>query len=111
MLCALAHAAIGEAAQHGKECVSFRGYRIDVNRVRDDGGAGTLIEVTLSAVSSAAVLDHVLIEVARHAHLRSACRIEPPATGPPASRWTVFLAGCVSPIDARYASPETGQIS
>ena len=33
-----------------------------------------------------------------HAPATAACRAE-------------SLAGCVSPVDARYASPETGQIS
>ena len=111
MICAMAHAALIGAARHGKDCTSFRGFRIDANRVRTDGGEGTLIEVTLSAAGGAALLDRVLIEVARHAHLGSACAIEPTAAGPVAPRRTAFLAGCVSPFDARYASPETGQIS
>lgn len=111
MICAMAHAAIIEAARHGKDCTSFRGYRIDANRVDATGEKGHWIEVTLSAVCGACVLDSVLIEVARRPHLGSACPIEPTAAGPVATRRIGFLAGCVSPFDARYASPETGQIS
>jgi len=103
---ALAVAALSGAAQ-----LSFRGYRIDAKRLRAAGADGALVEITLAVDAGGAPLDRVRIAVASRPDPRSACRVDFLHAPSMAACTTESLAGCVSPVDARYASPETGQIS
>jgi hypothetical protein len=73
--------------------LTFYGFRIDVRRV----GGRFWLDISLKLRATRFRDQHASSKPCRC--LASAhCGIE-------------FLAGCVSPIDARYASPETGQIS
>ena len=71
----------------------------------------------LTADGGAELLDRVRIAVAFRSDPGSACRIDHSRAPAIAARRAESLAGCVSPVDARYASPfarksaETGQIS
>jgi hypothetical protein len=103
---ALARAALCGAAQ-----LSFRGYRVDARRLRAAGADGALVEITLAVDDGGAPLDRVRIAVASRSDPRSACRVDSLHVPSMAACTTESLAGCVSPVDARYASPETGQIS
>jgi hypothetical protein len=103
---ALAVAALSGAAQ-----LSFRGYRIDARRLRAAGAEAALVEITLAVDGSGEQLDRVRIAVACRSDPRSACRVDCLHAPVKAACTTESLAGCVSPVDARYASPETGQIS
>jgi hypothetical protein len=103
---ALAVAALSDAAQ-----LSFRGYRIDARRLGAAGADGAFVEITLAVDGGSAPLDRVHIAVASRSDPRSACRVDCLHAPVKAACTTESLAGCVSPVDARYASPEAGQIS
>ena len=111
MICAISRAAIIEAARHGKDSTSFHGYQITAKRIGAGSAADGLIEVTLCAERGSGRSESAVIEVARLPYLGSAWLIEPCRHLAALLCRTTFLVGCVSPIDARYASPETGQIS
>jgi hypothetical protein len=111
MLCAIAQQAIGDALHNGVDHASFGGYRIEARRMHGGCGGYPLIELTLSAIGSAGFLDRVFIEVALRPRCGSACGICFSGAYVDTSRPTGSLVGCVSPFDARHASPETGQIS
>ena len=111
MLRVLLQDAFADAALHGVEQLSFRGYRVEARRLTAAGADRTFIELTLVGCGGVELLDRVRIAVAFRPDAGSGCHIEllhAPAT---AARRAESLAGCVSPVDARYASPETGQIS
>jgi hypothetical protein len=111
MLRVLAHAALADAVLHGGERLAFHGYRLEGRRLTAAGADRACVELTLVGCGGVELLDRVCIAVAFPPDAGSGCHIEllhAPAT---AARRTESLAGCVSPIDARYASPETGQIS
>ena len=110
MLSAVAQQAIVDAWRCGMERAWFRGYRIEARRLDGADGRSHFLVLTLGSVGGARVLDRVLIEVAPHPNSGSACDLCF-ARASAASWRTESLAGCVSPVDARYASPETGQIS
>ena len=111
MLCVLAREALAVATLHGAAQLSFRGYRVDARRVCAAGPDGAFIEVTLAGNRGDEPLDRVRIAVASRSDVGSACRIDHSHAPVIAARQAESLAGCVSPVDARYASPETGQIS
>lgn len=111
MLRVLAQDALADAALHGAERLSFRGYHVEARRVATAGVGSVLIELTLAGGSGVQLLDRVRIAVAFRSGVGSACRIDHSHAPANAARRPESLAGCVSPVDARYASPETGQIS
>jgi integrating conjugative element protein (TIGR03761 family) len=110
MLRVLVHDALAAALLHGFERLSFRGYCIEATRLCGRGGW-------------ASVETHARWRRRRRAAgSRPHCSCIPigPGISMPhrssrapaiAARRAESLAGCVSPVDARYASPETGQIS
>ncbi len=111
MLRAIAQQAIGDALRTGADHASFRGYRIEARRLHGGCGGNPLIELTLSAIGEVGFLDRAFIEVALRPQCGSACGICFSGAHVDTSRPTGSLAGCVSPFDARHASPESGQIS
>jgi hypothetical protein len=111
MLCVLAREALAVATLHGAAQLSFRGYCVAATRVRAAGADGAFVEVTLAGNRGDEPLDRVRIAVAFRSDPGSACRIDHSRAPAIAARRAESLAGCVSPVDARYASPETGQIS
>ena len=111
MLCLLAHDALAAALLHGFDRVSFRGYCIEARRLSAAGADVASLELVLTIHGGAELLDRVRIAVAFRSDEGSACRIDPSHAPAIAARRAESLAGCVSPVDARYASPETGQIS
>ncbi len=111
MLSAVAQQAIVDAWRCGMERAWFRGYRIEARRLDGADGRSQFLVLTLGSVGGAGVLDRVFIEVAPRPNSGSACDLCFSRASAAASWRTESLAGCVSPVDARYASPETGQIS
>ena len=110
MLRVLAREALAVATLHGAAQLSFRGYRIDATRLWATGANEALVEVILSGNRGGDPLDRVRIAVAFRSDEGSASRIDPWHTPAISAGQAESLAGCVSPVDARYASPETGQI-
>ena len=111
MLSVVAQQAIVDAWRCGMERAWFRGYRIEVRRLDGGHGRSQLLVLTLDSVDTAGALDRVLIEVAPCSNSVSACGISFSRASADSARRTESLVGCVSPIDARQASPESGQIS
>ncbi len=111
MLCVLAREALAVATLHGAAQLSFRGYRVAATRLCAAGPDGAFVEITLAGNCGGEPLDRVRIAVAFRSDEGSASRIDPWLTPAIAAGQAESLAGCVSPVDARYASPETGQIS
>ncbi len=111
MLSVVAQQAIVEAWRCGKERARFRGYRVEARRLDGVHGRSQFLVLTLGTVDTAGVLDRVLIEVAPRSNSGSACGISFWRASAATARRTKSLVGCVSPCDARYASPESGQIS
>lgn len=111
MLCALAREALADAMVHGTARLSFHGYRVDARRLCVAGADGAIVDLTLAGGCGAEVLDRVRIAVAFLSDSGSACRIDPLRATAMSARKNDLLAGCVSPVDARYASPEAGHIS
>ena len=111
MLRALVHDALAAAMLHGFERVSFHGYGIEARCLFTCGADVASVEFVLTINGGAELLDRVRIAVAFRSDPGSACRIDHSHAPAIAARRAESLAGCVSPVDARYASPETGQIS
>ena len=111
MLCVLAREALAVATLHGAAQLSFRGYRVAARRLGATGADKAFVEITLAANRSREPLDRVRIAVASRSDPGSACRIDHSHAPAISACQAESLAGCVSPVDARYASPETGQIS
>ena len=111
MLGVLAREALAVATLHGAAQLSFRGYRVAARRICATGTNEALVEITLAGSCGGEPLDRVRIAVASRSEAGSACRIDSLHAPVTAVCTTESPAGCVSPIDARYASPETGQIS
>ncbi len=121
MLGAIVFQSIRDAWRSGEQSCTFRGYRIEARRIdrrhvdtrpvdaADDDHPQLML--TLRIAGTAGVLDRMFIAVAPISipgagfdiELKRVCRFAPRQMKSP--------VGCVSPIDARYASPETGQIS
>lgn len=111
MLRVLVHDALAAAMLHGFERVSFHGYRIEARCLSTSGADVDSVELVLTIDGGAELLDRVRIAVASRSDVGSACRIDYSHAPTVAACQAESLAGCVSPVDARYASPETGQIS
>lgn len=111
MLRVLVQDALAAALLHGFERVSFHGFCIEARCLSASGADPACMALTLTADGGAEMLDRVRIAVAFRSDPGSACRIDHLHAPAVAARQTESLVGCVSPVDARYASPETGQIS
>lgn len=111
MLRVLAREVLADATLHGAAQLSFRGYRVAATRLCTAGTDGAFVEITLAGNRGGEPLDRVRIAVASRSDPRSACRVDFLHVPLMTACTTESLAGCVSPVDARYASPETGQIS
>ncbi len=111
MIGAMVQQSICDALQHGEDRASFRGYRIEARRIDAVDGGNPFVTLTLSAEGGTGALDRLFMAVASRPKSGSACGICFSGAPAIASRCTESLVGCVSPFDARYASPESGQIS
>ena len=111
MLCVLVQEVLVAAMLRGFERVSFHGYCIEATRLSTAGADIAFVALTLTAGCGAELPDRVRIAVAFPSDTGSACRIDYSHAPTVAACQAESLAGCVSPVDARYASPETGQIS
>ena len=111
MLSVVTQQAIVDAWRCGMERAWFRGYRIEARRLDRGDGRSHFLMLTLGTAGTAGVLDRLLIEVAPSANSGSASALCFSQASAAAARRTGSLVGCVSPFDARYASPESGQIS
>ena len=111
MLRVLAREALAFATLHGAAQLLFRGYRVAATRLCAAGADGAFVEITLAGNCGGEPLDRVRIAVAFRSDPGSASRIDHSHAPATVACQAESLAGCVSPIDARYASPETGQIS
>ena len=111
MLRVLAHDALAAAMLHGFERVSFHGYCVEARCLSASGAAVASVELVITMHGGAELLDRVRIAVAFRSDPGSASRIDPWHTPAITAGQAESLVGCVSPVDARYASPETGQIS
>ena len=111
MLGALLLQSVRDAWLRGADSVRFRGYCIDCRRIDGDDGGHPRMVLTLRVAGGIGMLDRLFIAVAPYpipgtgCDIRLKCvrRLSPPRTESP--------VGCVSPIDACYASPETGHFS
>lgn len=117
MLGAILFQSIRDAWELGVDRTQFRGYCIEARRIdaADSGHPELLLTLRVAGaagvVGVSAVLDRLFIAVAPFPIPGTGCDIRlncvrnfvPPRTESP--------VGCVSPIDARYASPETGLFS
>jgi hypothetical protein len=111
MLRALAHAAIAEAVSGRPTRVSFHGYCIEARITSWAGDRQAFVDLALGGIGSDESLDRVRIAIADRNALQSAWRIHSLYALARVACQSSFLAGCVSPVDARHASPETGHIS
>jgi hypothetical protein len=111
MLRVLVHDALAAALLHGFARISFHGYCIEARCLCAADAEGASVVLTLTGDGGAKLLDRVHIAVAFRSDEGSACRIDTLHAPAVVALQAESLAGCVSPVDARYASPETGQIS
>jgi len=99
------------ATLRGFERLCFHGYRIEGRLLHAADAGHARVMLTLHDEDEAALLDAVRIAVARPSRPGSACVIPHLRAPVLAALEAESLAGCVSPEDARHASPETGPIS
>ena len=111
MLGAVVRQSICDAWQCGEDRAAFRGYRIETRRIEACGHGHPLLVLTFQATGSGSVLDRLFIAVALQPASGPALAISFDGVRILASHRTGSFVGCVSPFDARHASPETGQIS
>ena len=111
MLGALLLQSVRDAWRHGQDRVRFRGYCIECRRLGGEGTGHPALVLTLRVAGGAGVLDRLFMAVAPYPIPGTRCDIRlQPVRHLPRGR-TESPVGCVSPIDVRNASPETGQIS
>ena len=108
MLSAILIQSVRDAWQRGEDLVRFRGYRIEARRVDGAGAGHPLLMLTLRIAGAPGVLDRTCIEVAPTPIPGAGCDIRLQPVRNVAQWWTESPVGCVSPIDVRNASPETG---
>ena len=117
MLGAILFQSVREAWRCGEDHVQFLGYCIAARRIDAADGSHPQMVLTLRVAGAAgvvgvsAVLDRVFIAVAPHPISGTRCDIRLKCVRPLSPRRTESPVGCVSPTDARYASPETGHVS
>jgi len=108
MLGAVVRQSVWDAWQCGEDRTAFGGYCIETRRIDAASDGQPLLLLALRALGAAEMPDRLFIAVALNRSLSSPLDIsfdwvrawEPPRTESP--------VGCVSPIDVRNASPETG---
>ena len=111
MLGAIMFQCIRDAWRLGQDRVRFLGYCIEARRVDCDGATRPHLVLTLRVAGVPGVLDRMFIAVAPYPIPGTGCDIRMQVVRHRPLRRTESPVGCVSPIDARNASPETGQIS
>jgi hypothetical protein len=102
---------IRDAWQRGHDRVWFRGYCVEAVRVDGAAGGHPLLMLTLRIAGAPGVPDRAFIAVAPYPIPSAGCdiRLQPVRNSLPCC--TESPVGCVSPIDVRNASPETGHVS
>ncbi len=111
MLGAIMFQCIRDAWRLGQDRVRFRGYCIEAKRIDGDGAAKARLVLTLRMADAPGVLDRMFIAVAPYPIPGTRCDIRMQVVRHRPLRRAESPVGCVSPIDACYASPETGRIS
>jgi hypothetical protein len=111
MLGAIMFQCIRDAWRLGQDRVRFRGYCIEARRIDSDGATSPHLVLTLRVAGAPGVIDRMLIAVAPRLSSGTRCDIRMQVVRHRPLRRAESPVGCVSPIDARNASPETGQIS
>ena len=117
MLGAILFQSIRDAWEMGVDRTRFRGYSIEARRIDAADGGHPQLVLTLRVAGAAgvvgvsAVLDRLFTAVAPYPIPGTGCDIRLKCVRNFAPRRTESPVGCVSPIDACYASPETGHFS
>jgi len=117
MLGAILFQSIRDAWEMGVDRTRFRGYSIEAWRIDAADGGHPQLVLTLrvagvaGVVGVSAVLDRLFIAVAPYPIPGTGCDIRLKFVRSFVRRRTESPVGCVSPIDARNASPETGHFS
>jgi hypothetical protein len=111
MLRAVMRRSTRDAWQRKEDGAAFRAYGIETRRMEAASVGVALVMRTLRAPGDTKVLYRLLIAVALQPVPGSLFDIGSTGVRFSASRQGESPVGCVSPIDARNASPETGQIS
>lgn len=120
MLGAILFQSIRDAWELRMDRTRFRGYSIEARRidVADGGHPQLVLTLRVAGVTGvsgvfgvSAVLDRLFIAVAPYPIPGTGCDIRLKCVRTSVPRRTESPVGCVSPIDARYASPETGHFS
>ena len=117
MLGAILFQSIRDAWELGVDRTRFGDYCIEARRVDAADGGHPQLVLTLrvagapGVVGVSAVLDRLFIAVAPFPIPGTGCDIRLQRVRNFVPRRTESPVGCVSPIDARYASPETGLFS
>ena len=117
MLGAILFQSIRDAWELGMDRTRFRGYCIEARRIDGVDGGHPQLVLTLrvagvaGVVGVSAVLDRLFIAVAPYPIPGTGCDIRLKCVRNLSPRRTESPVGCVSPIDARNASPETGHFS
>ena len=117
MLGAILFQSIRDAWEMGVDRTRFRGYSIEARRIDAADGGHPQLVLTLrvagvaGVVGVSAVLDRLFIAVAPYPIPGTGCDIRLNCVRTSVPRRTESPVGCVSPIDARNASPETGLFS
>ena len=111
MLGAILFQCIGDACKLGMDRVRFRGYRIEARRIDGADGGHPQLMLTLWVTGAVGVLDRMFIAVALYPIPGAGFDIRFKCVRNLSPRRTESPVGCVSPTDARHASPETGYVS
>lgn len=117
MLGAILFQSIRDAWELGMDRTRFREYCIEARRIDVADGGHPQLVLTLrvagvaGVVGVSAVLDRLFIAVAPYPIPGTGCDIRLSFVRSFVPRRTESPVGCVSPIDACYASPETGHFS
>ena len=111
MLGAILFQSIRDAWRCGMDRTRFRGYCIEARRIDavDDGHSQHML--TLRVTGGPGFLDRMFIAVAPYPIPGAGFDIRLKCVRTSVSRRSESPVGCVSPIDACYASPETGHFS
>lgn len=111
MLGALLFQCIRDAWRCGEDRVWFLGYCIEARRIDASDGGHPQLVLTLRATNAPGALDRMFIAVAPFPIPGAGCDIRLQRVRNLLPLRTESPVGCVSPIDARNASPETGLFS
>ena len=114
MLGAILFQSIRDAWRCGKDRTTFRGYCIEARRIDAACGDHPRLMLTLrvtGVAGAAGVLDRLFIAVAPYPIAGAGFDIRLQCVRTCVSRRAESPVGCVSPFDARHASPETGLVS